>query len=407
MERRGPRAAGRTLGLMSANEAQPEDLLLGTEVARRVRVESLIHERDGLLTYKATCLRTGRTVVLILPSRGLWEDQEALQRFFRGARAAYGLKHPGIVSVSDVGETSEGIPFLITDLVRGTAVSAMLEDLGRLPLQRLVSIARGVAQGVGAAHKKGVAQWNLAPRSVLVVSLDQGVAQTRLLDLGLTQLLKPKPWPNPNARDSAAADEFRTQPYAAPRAAVAPHVPLDVRAFGGLLFSMATGGSPGEGKVDKQILRSALGEEGEEGTGSERRARQQLADLTLRCLADSPAARPRSMDEIDRKLSRIEDSIGLGLMERSLLDPTSKPTTATATMGEGEDEDRGKDEEADDGVPVEPIHTIEQVKEFVSAGESVGPATGDHKWRTRRVAITAIAVTLFVAGLALGLWINQ
>ncbi len=377
---------------MSDNSAKSGDPLVGTEVARRYRVESLVRERDSCLTYNATCLRTGRRVVLVMPSQRLWEDPVILQRFFQGARTAYGLKHLGIVSVYDVGETSEGIPFLATDLVRGITVSAMLADHGRLPVQRLVNIARGVAQALAAAHKKGVARWNLAPCYVLVVSSPEGPDQVRLLDLGLTQLLIPSPSPNPNPMTTQVADEFRTQPYAAPQAAVASHVPLDVLAFGGLLFSMATGGSPGPGKVDKQIIRTAVDEP--EGTGNERRARQQLIDLTLRCLADSPAARPRSMDEIVRKLDRVEDSVGLGLMERSLLEPGLEPGSGSGAI----------DEDTADGVPVEPINTIEQVKDFVSSGEA---RSSESDGIGRFWILAAVSVVIFVTGLAIGLWINR
>jgi serine/threonine-protein kinase len=381
-----------------ARPEQPADPMLGTEVARRYRVESLLHEREACRTYEATCLRTDRLVALILPSQRLWEDQAALQRFFRGARAASGLKHPGIISVDDVGETPEGIPFLVTELARGTTVSAMLADQGRLSLLRVVNIARSVAQALAAAHKKGVAQWDLSPSHVLVVSRSGGPDQVRLLDLGLTRLLQP------TGRATQVADELRTQPYAAPRAAVAAHVPLDVLAFGGLLFSMATGQAPEGGKADEQVLQAALDER--QGTGSERRARQQMAELTLRCLADSPAARPRSMDEIDRRLGRIEDSVGLGLMERSLLEPGSAPG-GRPRRASSERLAAPMDEETADGVPVELINTIERVKEVVSAGEPRSPATGGHRWLTRQVAIVAIAVALFVTGLAIGLLINR
>ncbi len=151
---------------------------------------------------------------------------------------------------------------------------------------------------------------------------------------------------------------------------------------------MATVDSTGygrQGKVDEEVLKSALYEQG--GTGSQQRARQKLVDLTLRCLADNPAARPRSMDEINRKLDSIEDSVGLGLMERSLRAPL--------------------DEETEDGVPMEPIDTIEQVNGVVGSGESRGPVTRGYQWHTRRVAITAIALALFGAGLVVGLLFNH
>ena len=103
------------------------------------------------------------------------------------------------------------------------------------------------------------------------------------------------------------------------------------------------------------------------------------------------------MAELDRRLSRIEDTIGLGLMERSLVEPSEPPNTAT-------------DETTSDGVPVEPIHTIEHVKKVVGASARENLAAGSGIKRTLQGSIgvmVAIAVGLFATGLTIGLLIGR
>src|SRR5215475_12958082 len=69
------------------------------------------------------------------------QSSEFRERFFREARAAGGLSHPGIVTVFDVGE-HEGLPFLVMEFISGRSLSDVIKEVHRLPLDRVCEIGQ-------------------------------------------------------------------------------------------------------------------------------------------------------------------------------------------------------------------------------------------------------------------------
>ena len=147
------------------------------------------HEVLGLVgagamgeVYRARDPRLGRDVAIkVLPAE-VGADPDRLRRFEEEARAVAALNHPNILTVHDVG-THEGVPYVVTELRQGETLREMASR--RAPTQRQVlSFAVQAAQGLEAAHAKGIVHRDVKPEN-LVVTTD---GRVKVLDFGLAKM---------------------------------------------------------------------------------------------------------------------------------------------------------------------------------------------------------------------------
>src|SRR5499426_3766671 len=135
--------------------------------------------------YRARDTRLGREVALKVISDGAI-DSERLQRFEQEARLAGSLNHPNLVVVYDVG--SEGsAPFLVTELLEGESLRHRLAR-GRLPLRTALELGVQIAEGLAAAHARGVIHRDVKPENVFLTS----GGRAKLLDFGIAKLTAPR-----------------------------------------------------------------------------------------------------------------------------------------------------------------------------------------------------------------------
>src|SRR6516162_5245923 len=136
--------------------------------------------------YRARDTRLGREVALKVISDGAALDPERLQRFEQEARLAGSLNHPNLVVVHDVGSEG-GAPFLVTELLEGESLRHRLSR-GRLPLRTALELGVQIAEGLAAAHARGVIHRDVKPENVFVTS----GGRAKLLDFGIAKLTAPR-----------------------------------------------------------------------------------------------------------------------------------------------------------------------------------------------------------------------
>ena len=133
----------------------------------------------------------GRTVALkCILSGALAGDQtnEFRERFYREARAAGALAHPGIVPVFDVGE-DDGTPFLVMELVQGRTLADALKQGERFSLERVCEIGQGIAEALDYAHRNGIVHRDIKPANILMTSREvYGAERPRITDFGVAKL---------------------------------------------------------------------------------------------------------------------------------------------------------------------------------------------------------------------------
>src|SRR5688500_434935 len=116
--------------------------------------------------YLGEDVHLGRQVAIKLPQTKP-DDHQLRARFLREARAASQLNHPNIASIYDYGETADGRPFIVMELINGQTLSTLINE-ARLPVARAVEIIKDVARALGEAHALGVIiQYNTHSRVII------------------------------------------------------------------------------------------------------------------------------------------------------------------------------------------------------------------------------------------------
>src|SRR5579863_3859115 len=116
------------------------------------------------------------------------QGEEPRQRFYREARAAGALTHPGIVAIFDIGE-HEGVPFLVMEFVDGQTLSTVMKRGERKSLDQACEICQKIAEALGYAHRHGVVHRDIKPANILMTSAAvYGEQRPKVADFGVAKL---------------------------------------------------------------------------------------------------------------------------------------------------------------------------------------------------------------------------
>ncbi len=116
----------------------------------------------------------------------------ARQRFLREARAAAAVSHPHVVTIFAVEGTEEAslgterttLPYLVMECIVGQTLHDKIKRVGALKVEEIVRISRQIAEGLTAAHKRGLIHRDIKPANVL---LENGVERVKITDFGLAR----------------------------------------------------------------------------------------------------------------------------------------------------------------------------------------------------------------------------
>src|SRR5438045_341362 len=172
--------------------ARTDDALIGQTLADKYRIEEIINEGGMGTVYRGTHVLMDKTVAVKVLHPALAADDKIVARFTREAKAASRISHPHALTVTDFGESDNGIVFLVMEYLRGQTLKQIIRTDGPLPLKRIVEITRQVAGALDAAHAEGVVHRDLKSDNIMLEEIGAaGGDWAKVLDFGIAKVQEP------------------------------------------------------------------------------------------------------------------------------------------------------------------------------------------------------------------------
>ena len=271
------------------------------KIGRYEILEELGHGAMGTV-YRAKDPAMDRVVALkTIISLALVSDQksEFRERFYREARAAGALAHPGIVPVFDVGE-HEGLPFLVMEFISGKTLADAVKKGERMTLDRVCEIGQKIAEALGYAHQHGVVHRDIKPANILLTSKEaHGIERPKITDFGVAKLAA--------GHTTLTGQILGTPAFMPPEQFTG--APIDGRAdifsLGVVLYWLATGEQPFPGESITAVSYKVVHTEPVAPRRLNPSIPLKLESIILKCLAKNPDERYQTGEDLARDLGEL------------------------------------------------------------------------------------------------------
>ncbi len=225
--------------------------MIGQTISHYKITEKLGEGGMGVV-YKAEDTKLRRVVALKFLRSELIEDPEHRERFLREAQAAAALDHPNICTIYEIDEDA-GRTFLAMAFIAGLTVKDKIAQRP-LKLDQALDITIQAAQGLQAAHERGIVHRDIKSANLMVTP--QG--QVKIMDFGLAQLAE-------RSKLTETTTVLGTPSYMSPEQAVGDKTDrrTDLWSLGVVLYEMVAGRLPFEGERQEAVLYGISNEEQE------------------------------------------------------------------------------------------------------------------------------------------------
>jgi len=280
--------------------AEPADPRLGTEIAG-YRIEERIGRGGMGVVYRAQHMNLQRRAAIKIIAPEFADTKGFRSRFIREARIAAALQHPNIVTVYDAGQAGQTL-YIAMQFIRGSDLSAILNEEGRLRPYRAIDVCRQVASALDAAHGMALIHRDVKPANVLIEG-----RRAYLTDFGLTK--------SSGATKSAltqAGELVGTIHYVAPEQIEGGQVDArtDVYSLACLLFHCLTGDVPFTRDTDVAVIYAHLSETPPKLTDVRPELPVGLDAVIAKALDKSPARRFQSCSDLMSAARVVIDAAG-------------------------------------------------------------------------------------------------
>ena len=282
--------------------ATERDDLTGVVLGGTYRIVRMLGEGAMGRVYEAqhTRIEGKRFAVKVLHPEFV-DHQELRVRFHREAEAAALIDHPNAVGVYDVGETKDGRPYIVSELLAGEDMIELLQRVGIMSVPSAVRVARQVAKALSAAHARGVIHRDVKPDNVFLTG-DKSQPMAKVLDFGISRLDKSSnqltklgtvigtPWYMPPEQGRGQRVDHRA----------------DIYGLGAILYRALTGVAPHDKGNPADTLVDVLTQELVPPRAVNPAIPEPLEAIIQKAMARNAADRHATMEELDRALAPFE-----------------------------------------------------------------------------------------------------
>lgn len=281
---------------------RPLRLLMVGKQLGQYRILELLGSGGMGEVFLAQDTRLGRQVAVKVLHSHLAADEKLQQRFYREARAAATLSHPGIATLFALEEIDD-IVLLTYEFVPGRTLDYFIRS-ETIFLPRAVRLAVQIAGALGAAHDKGVIHRDLKPKNVMLTPDDQA----KILDFGLARFVGPlQDFESFDYTLTTEGTLVGTVGYMSPEQLESARVDSrsDLFSFGILFYEMITGSHPFEGGSPASTIANIIHAEPASVSERNRDLPDSLNWVIRKCLRKRPEERYQSSQDLATDLEEI------------------------------------------------------------------------------------------------------
>ena len=307
-------------GAMLVAEADPR---IGTTIAGRYVIEEPLGVGGMATVYKAHHKLVDRPFAIKILNIQLAQDPTTRERFRREAKHAQRIAHPNIIEIFDQGDTDDGVPFLVMELLEGTTLADVIER-GRVPLARAMPIWSQMARALARAHDFEVIHRDLKPENVFLLKGDR----VKLLDFGIARCTQ-------DARLTNMGEIFGTPQYMAPErvTSIDAGPPADLYALGVIMFEMMTQRLPFEASDPAAWILKHSKEAAPRVQQLSPDTPDALDRLIASLMAKDPAERPLDGHRVLAEVGEIAAAAGVALPPAPLVGPEPEEFGGPRSVG--------------------------------------------------------------------------
>lgn len=271
-------------------------------VFHSLRVERFLSAGAHGEVYAARHLATGEPFALKIMALADVAGVGAVRRALAAARGAYGVDHPNVAKVHDLGCEADGIVYIVMELLQGCSLDALIR-WGRVSAVFALSVAVEVAKGLAAAHGALIVHRDVKPPNLFLVRAGPHRTAVKVLDFSMAKVF-------PEGIETTAGRRagLGTVAYSAPEqlSGAVPHPGFDVYGLGMTLWELLAGRHPFQSVLrDPEALirhqRAVMPPLLSEVAGLPPR----IDEVVRRAIAKEPAARYRTMGEMESALRAL------------------------------------------------------------------------------------------------------
>lgn len=290
--------------------AEPPDSWVGRVIQGKYEIVSLIGSGGMGAVYCARHLQLQvlRALKTLKTESCLDRDslQQALQRLLREARAVSSLCHPNIVTCHDIGETEDGSPYVVMDLLKGDTLAQLIAKGELFEVKRALEISIQVCKGLEHAHSHGILHRDIKPSNIMLVKGENGTETAMILDFGVAKLVMVDD--ALQQRLTRTGEIIGSPYYISPEQAqgYAIDARSDIYSLGCTIYELLKGTVPFAGETTVDTIVQLLSQEPPPlKLRSGKKVPVDLANLVMRCLEKEPKNRYQNVSDLRLDLERI------------------------------------------------------------------------------------------------------
>jgi serine/threonine-protein kinase len=249
--------APRDRGDINESPRPGQQNLTGALLDGRYRIIMKVGEGGMSFVYMATDIATQERYAIKVLSAALSQDANAMARLKREASLGMRLAHPNICHIMRLGETENGVVYVVMPFVEGEVLSDRTNRLGRLDLPMVVQFVKDIAEGLSLAHSLKIVHRDLKPENVMVCKRPDGTEFAVVMDFGLAKERKAE---GELQKLTATGIILGTPEFMSPEQLRGR--PLDGRtdiySLGLMTYEMLTGKLPFQGRTQQEMMIARL-----------------------------------------------------------------------------------------------------------------------------------------------------